>query len=120
MFCVENYLFHIESWINVLLHFSVFPMTDLFLGDLIVELLLLGVVEVSLKEIPWNQNRSIYLAYFCLVFKTYVILSIEEALWDQVTGRDKSLEADEMSNGSHFNSSKVVKGDASLKDGHCA
>lgn len=52
MFCVENYLFHIESWINVLLHFSVFPMTDLFLGDLIVELLLLGVVEVSLKEIP--------------------------------------------------------------------
>lgn len=50
----------------------------------------------------------------------YVILSIEEALWDQVKDRDKSLKADEVSNGLHFNSSKIVKGDASLKDSHCA
>lgn len=40
MFCVENYLFHIESWINIL--FTVFPMTDLFLVDLVVELLFVG------------------------------------------------------------------------------
>lgn len=42
MFCVENYLFHIESWINILLHFSVFPMIDLFSVDLVVELLFVG------------------------------------------------------------------------------
>ena len=81
---VENFLLHIESWIDshTFELFSV-PRDGSFLISvvLIVELYIL-VLEVFLflKDMPWNLYKSIDLSYFHLVFKIYFMLSTEEVL----------------------------------------